>query len=276
MWRRCLLWAGLLIGGSAFANEAVEPSPWTLEGDGVDVLWPVDIGLVGIGTTTWVLTGGLPAANPTGRSEPRGLDGLQPHWNPGALIPSDVLGHPFHFHREFGYLNLPLLTIATTSVAGGLVSKDVEVAAVDFVLMAEAMALSAGASSVLKAVISRPRPFTSEAFESAYPEVYTSHEVQAYFGEEEDFEAYKSFPSGHTSSAGAIYFSAATLIGLHANDGKIGGPVFYLAQGVALGLTVTTGILRVHYGVHHPTDVIAGGLLGGAIGVGVPLLHLRR
>ncbi|NRB48824.1 MAG: phosphatase PAP2 family protein [Saprospiraceae bacterium] len=45
--------------------------------------------------------------------------------------------------------------------------------------------------------------------------------------------------------------------------------------GVSMVLPALTGYLRVRGGQHYPTDVIAGYLLGGAIGYLIPTLHKR-
>jgi undecaprenyl-diphosphatase len=61
-----------------------------------------------------------------------------------------------------------------------------------------------------------------------------------------------SFPSGHTSGA----FALATLTALH--YGGLAGALYLWAAAV--------GVSRVVLGVHFPTDILAGALLGTAIG----------
>jgi undecaprenyl-diphosphatase len=60
-----------------------------------------------------------------------------------------------------------------------------------------------------------------------------------------------SFPSGHASSA---FFGAALL-----RDGDLPWPVYY-----AIALVVAAS--RVHVRIHHASDVVAGSLLGAALG----------
>lgn len=65
----------------------------------------------------------------------------------------------------------------------------------------------------------------------------------------------RSFPSGHTATS----FAAATVIG--ARYRPLAPPAYALAAGV--------GLSRVHLGVHYPLDVLAGAVLGTAVGAGV-------
>jgi len=62
-----------------------------------------------------------------------------------------------------------------------------------------------------------------------------------------------SFPSGHTSGA---FLVATVLVGLFP---ALGGPLYLWAG--------TVGMSRVVLGVHFPSDIVAGALLGGSLGV---------
>ena len=90
-----------------------------------------------------------------------------------------------------------------------------------------------GATYVLKRIIDRPRPGVS------YPD------IQA-------FEAEKrfSFPSGHTSNA----FATVTSLSLAFKKWYVVVPTFAWAT--------TVGYSRMHLGMHYPTDVLAGALVG--------------
>jgi membrane-associated phospholipid phosphatase len=88
-------------------------------------------------------------------------------------------------------------------------------------------------TSVLKYTIDRPRPFET------YPDI----EKATYAGS-------PSFPSGHTSDA----FSLATSL-------SIAYPKWYvIVPSYAWALTVAYS--RMHLGVHYPSDVLAGALVG--------------
>jgi membrane-associated phospholipid phosphatase len=88
-------------------------------------------------------------------------------------------------------------------------------------------------TNILKYSINRPRPFET------YPDI----EKASYTGS-------PSFPSGHTSDA----FSLATSL-------SISYPKWYvIVPSYAWALTVAYS--RMHLGVHYPSDVLAGALIG--------------
>lgn len=89
-------------------------------------------------------------------------------------------------------------------------------------------------TTVLKTTISRPRPFVT------YPNDIQKHSVAGS----------KSFPSGHTSMA----FATATTISLQYPKWFIIAPAYLWAS--------TVGYSRMYLGVHYPSDVIAGAVLG--------------
>lgn len=96
---------------------------------------------------------------------------------------------------------------------------------------------------LIKNLVQRPRPYV------------TFRELQILIPRPSEF----SFPSGHTSSsfaaAGAIYACQPK---------KIGIPAMVLA--------VLIGFSRLYVGVHYPTDVLAGAVLGIMLGYGAKYL----
>jgi membrane-associated phospholipid phosphatase len=96
-----------------------------------------------------------------------------------------------------------------------------------------ALAVTGGISLALKYTVNRERPFVT------YPDIVQKSKTIA-----------PSFPSGHTSSA----FATATSVSLAYPKWYIIVP-FYTWAG-------TVGYSRMHLGVHYPSDVLAGALIG--------------
>ncbi len=94
--------------------------------------------------------------------------------------------------------------------------------------------ISVGATYGIKNVVGRPRPFIT------YPQHITAYE---------DIHS-NSFPSGHTSYA----FATATALSLQYPKWYVIVPGYLWASSV--------GYSRMNLGVHYPTDVLAGALLG--------------
>ncbi|WP_259014292.1 phosphatase PAP2 family protein [Emticicia fluvialis] len=96
-----------------------------------------------------------------------------------------------------------------------------------------ALAVSLGTTFVLKKVIDRPRPYEKYPFINPYV-----------------LETDPSFPSGHTTAA----FSAATSLSLAVPKWYVIVPAYAWAGTVAYS--------RLHLGVHYPTDVLVGAVIG--------------
>lgn len=103
--------------------------------------------------------------------------------------------------------------------------------------MSFALAASTVRTYVLKHAINRDRPAVS------YPD------IQAY-----EAERHYSFPSGHTSNA----FVTATSLSLNFKKWYVVLPSFVWAGAV--------GYSRMHLGVHYPSDVLGGAVVGIASG----------
>ena len=85
------------------------------------------------------------------------------------------------------------------------------------VSVGQVVAINAALTEMSKRMVARPRPYTSEAFEAKYPDVYNSEDMLVL---RENNDTYKSF-SGHTSNAAATYFTSAALIAAHYDDPKM-------------------------------------------------------
>ena len=78
-----------------------------------------------------------------------------------------------------------------------------------------------------------------------------------------------SFPSGHTAHAFALALALFQI--QHARHPFCDGPYWVLAG--TLTLATGVGVTRIVSGDHFPSDVLAGALIGSAIGWLVPELH---
>jgi membrane-associated phospholipid phosphatase len=149
---------------------------------------------------------------------------------------------------------------AFDTVFSAVQEHDVQTGIVDAVMYAESMSITLGVTTLTKLAIRRPRP-------------------QAYI----DAEAHKDDPSysnSDTDSSLSFFSNHASMVA------AIGGTATYLAfarspHGIrpwitlicAVGLSTMVSIERVRSGDHFPTDVIAGTIVGGGIGVLIPHLH---
>ncbi len=128
----------------------------------------------------------------------------------------------------------------------------------DVIVVAEA-AVGAIALSILSNMSTRrPRPH-----------LYGTESPEA---ERMSGQAGYSFYSGHT--AGAVATAVATFMTLRERHPDRWEP--YLVLGIGLGMASTVGVARLMAGQHFLTDVIAGAVVGGALGLLVPSLHKRQ
>ena len=69
-----------------------------------------------------------------------------------------------------------------------------------------------------------------------------------------------SFPSGHATSSAVVFLTIAILL-TRILDKR---PQQAYVMAAAIGLSLLVGLSRVYLGVHYPTDVLAGWMLGVA------------
>lgn len=123
------------------------------------------------------------------------------------------------------------------------------------------LVVNAIAVFVLKAIVQRKRPYL------VVPDVHAR-----IFEAPTDF----SFPSGHAAGSFAFAMFVAVVMVRHAinqpNRKKRRIVLSALALLAALGVAMSRCVL----GVHFPLDVLAGALLGSAVGAAGARLHLRK
>jgi membrane-associated phospholipid phosphatase len=119
----------------------------------------------------------------------------------------------------------------------------------------ETLTLTYGITNLTKNITQRFRPY---AYNPSVP-----------FVEKSDPDTKKSFFSGHTSTAfaSAIFFAS---IFSEINKSESSKKIVWIGS---FSLASAVGLLRYYSGKHFPTDIIAGALIGGAIGYGIPKLH---
>jgi len=127
----------------------------------------------------------------------------------------------------------PMSIGAPIAVLGlGLIQKDSSLK-INGIIMVEALCVNTFTTTALKLAFNRDRPFVT------YPYLDKQAEAGSY-----------SFPSGHTSSA----FTLATSLSMAYPKWYVIVPSYVYA--------CAAGYSRMHLGVHYPSDVLAGALVG--------------
>ena len=165
------------------------------------------------------------------------------------------------YHRAHAVSDWLLFGVVPTFAIGGSVAIALRegtsrTALVDAMIVLESLVLTANLTQIAKYTVGRARPY-----------VITQREQKRDFIASPD--DHLSFFSGHTSSTFALAVSAgmtATLRGYRA------APVMWA---VGVPLAALTGYLRIAADRHYLTDVLAGSLVGAAVGVLVPWRHAR-
>jgi len=147
---------------------------------------------------------------------------IGPAWMESALIDITALGSPV------------VLGLIVLIIAGYLLLEARFVTA----LIVLASSISGEIlNELLKRVFERPRP-------SVVPHLRTVLTA--------------SFPSGHAMESAIIYLTLGALL-MRVVDGRI---TKIYCMGMAIFLTFIVGVSRVFLGVHYPTDVVGGWMLG--------------
>lgn len=95
-------------------------------------------------------------------------------------------------------------------------------------------------------------------YERARPELFESGYAASFY----------SFPSGHAVTAASFYGLLTLLI-----SRRLGGPVRWTVAASGVALVLLIGFSRIYFGVHYPSDVVAG-FLAAALWVGAVISAL--
>lgn len=125
----------------------------------------------------------------------------------------------------------------------------------DAVVIAQAALLATAAPTMLTLAAGRPRPFLYG--DAAPADVRNSA------------DAGFSFVSSHTSISFALAMSTYMAMKRRHPD----GPTRWIVLATGMPIAATVGVARVLAGRHFMTDVIAGALVGTAMGILIPALH---
>lgn len=129
-------------------------------------------------------------------------------------------------------------------LVGGIISNDKEMRQ-NSLYVASSTLLSYGFTTLIKQIVKRPRPFVQNI------SITPVYRPGGY-----------SFPSGHSSSS----FATATAVSMAYPKWYVIAPAYLWAG--------ATGYSRMYLGVHYPTDVATGAVLGA--GSALPLLFLKK
>jgi membrane-associated phospholipid phosphatase len=128
------------------------------------------------------------------------------------------------------------------------------VAREDLTVLAQSIATASVITSWLKVLTHRPRPFRYVPAETTIT-----------------FQSGISFPSGHSTASWAAAFSYWSIQQMRGRAGQ-----HALGIGALMATAATCGVMRVVARQHFPTDVMAGALIGAAVGWFVPRIYPVR
>lgn len=157
-----------------------------------------------------------------------------------------------------------LLILPSASILSQLCNKEWKNGLTLVLMYLEVQALTEGIIGLTKSITGRIRPYL-------YNSTFTPEERYNLQGNEAP-EAKSSFFSAHTSRA----FASAVFLSKTFSDNFGNCTVSYLIWGTSLMIASITGYCRVASGMHFPTDVIAGAVIGSAVGYIIPELHKRK
>lgn len=162
-----------------------------------------------------------------------------------------------HMADTMAFILTPTASIATMMAAASNDGAEIKYP-VDMLLTLQAVMLAGSLNQILKFTLARERPFIH--FMTEDEKKRQSHPSDNNL----------SFYSGHTSLSFAIATASGTLASLR------GYRLSYAVWGSLLPMAALTGYLRIAGDRHYFVDVLAGAVLGSAVGILVPLVAHGR
>ena len=156
-----------------------------------------------------------------------------------------------------GFLVTPILTFGSVGAAA-LIEDAGDQLLTDGLIILESALLTSNLTNLVKGIAGRQRPFAHFAPASDFTRTRSPQENNL------------SFFSGHSSFTMSLAVSAGTVASLR---GYRLAPAIWTA---GVGLSLTTGYLRIAADRHWGTDVVTGWLVGAAVGFAVPYYLHRR
>jgi len=157
------------------------------------------------------------------------------------------------FSNYTGYLGNPSLAIGLLMLSSASSDPDLRTIYDDVIPVLQAGIVTGMLNQTLKVITVRRRPFA----EFGGTVTRAPNDVNT------------SFFSGHTALAFAMATSSGTVAHLR---GYRSEPALWIG---GLALATLTGYYRIAADAHYFTDVVAGALVGGAVGVAIPLVFHR-
>lgn len=134
------------------------------------------------------------------------------------------------------------IAVPAGMLVGGIIGKDRDLRE-NALYVASSTAITFGLTHLLKLVVKRPRPYIQNL------KIVPVYQATGY-----------SYPSGHTSAS----FSTATAVSIAYPKWYVIAPAFLWAGSI--------GYSRSYLGVHYPTDVASGAILGAGTAVGMSFM----
>ncbi len=128
------------------------------------------------------------------------------------------------------------------------------------VMYLETLAINIGLTNAAKALVQRKRPFLYNQ------SISLDERLEA------GTEGLKSFFSGHAS----MTFCSAVFLSTVVDDIYPESKWRYAVWSASLTLAAATAYLRYAAGVHYPTDLLTGALVGSIVGFTIPKLHKKK